>query len=181
MQRIRVVGASGSGKTYLARQLAERLGLPHLELDSVQHLAGWRVAPLDQFQADVRAFVADSDDRGGWVIDGNYNDRAPELFDAADTIVWLDYPRWLVMTRVVRRSTTRLVSRRTLWNDNRESLRALCSLDPERNIVLWAWTQHAASRRRYIDAMQRSVDARWIRLRTPQRTRDWLQRVASAS
>ena len=178
MQRIRVIGASGSGKTSLARQLAERLQLPHLELDSVQHLAGWRAAPLEQFQAEVRAFVADSDDRGGWVIDGNYNDRTPELFDAADTIVWLDYPRWFVMARVVRRTMTRLVLRQTLWNDNRESLRALCSRDPERNIVLWAWTQHAASRRRYVAAMQDSTDGRWVRLRTPQQARDWLQRLA---
>jgi adenylate kinase family enzyme len=39
--RIQVVGTSGSGKTTLAKDLAKRLGIQHLELDSLHHQAGW--------------------------------------------------------------------------------------------------------------------------------------------
>lgn len=32
-QRICIIGTSGSGKTTLARQIAQKLKIPHLELD----------------------------------------------------------------------------------------------------------------------------------------------------
>jgi len=35
MQRISVVGTSGSGKTTVARRIAEALGFPHVELDAL--------------------------------------------------------------------------------------------------------------------------------------------------
>ncbi|MBT8194426.1 MAG: AAA family ATPase [Acidimicrobiia bacterium] len=37
MERIAVVGPPGSGKTTVARELADRLHLPHIELDSIFH------------------------------------------------------------------------------------------------------------------------------------------------
>ena len=46
MQRIAVVGNSGSGKTSLAAALADRLEIPHLELDrSFISPAGGRWTP----------------------------------------------------------------------------------------------------------------------------------------
>ncbi len=177
MQRIRVVGTSGSGKTAMARQLAARLDLPHLELDALQHLPGWRPAPLDEFKQRLEAFVAASESRGGWVIDGNYNDRTPQLFDVADTVVWLDYPRRVVMARILRRTLGRVVLRRHLWNGNRESLRALCNRDPEVNVVLWAWTQHGPYRRRYLASSNAPGAARWVRLTTPKEARAWLRNL----
>lgn len=137
MRRIRVVGTSGTGKTTMATRVAERLHLPHLELDALQHLQGWRPVPLDEFNQRLDAFIAASEPYGGWVIDGNYNHRAPQLFDAADTIVWLDHPRRVVMTRILRRTLGRLVRRRHLWNGNRKRLRSLFDRDPDVNVVLW--------------------------------------------
>ena len=39
--RIIVVGVTGSGKSTLARQLAERYGVPHVELDAHNWEANW--------------------------------------------------------------------------------------------------------------------------------------------
>ncbi|WP_242038993.1 ATP-binding cassette domain-containing protein [Anabaena lutea] len=33
MQRISIIGSSGSGKTTLAKQISQRLSIPHIELD----------------------------------------------------------------------------------------------------------------------------------------------------
>ena len=70
------------------------------------------------------------------------------------------------MRRVVRRTFTRLVLRRELWNGNREPLSNVWSLDPQRSIIAWAWTQHEAYRRRYGDAMADDTYAhmRFIRI-----------------
>jgi dephospho-CoA kinase len=42
MQRISIVGNSGSGKTTVARQLAAILDVPHIELDAIFHQPGPR-------------------------------------------------------------------------------------------------------------------------------------------
>ncbi len=142
MRRVSIVGNSGSGKSTLARALAGRLGVPHVELDAMHHLPGWTPIDPDEFATQV-AGVAAGD---CWVIDGNYSAVRPLVWARADTVVWLDPPRWVAMRRVVWRSLSRGVTRRELWNGNRESLRNLLSRDPERNIVLWAWRKYASNR-----------------------------------
>jgi hypothetical protein len=56
------------------------------------------------------------------------------------------------MQRVLWRTVRRGVTRRPLWNGNRESLRNLLSRDPNRNIALWAWRRHTVYRDRYTAA-----------------------------
>ncbi len=64
-----VVGNSGSGKTGLSRRLAQRLAVPHLELDAVFHQPGWSPLATEELRDRVAQFV----DQPGWVIDGNYS------------------------------------------------------------------------------------------------------------
>jgi adenylate kinase family enzyme len=145
MRRVSVAGNSGSGKSTLARELAQRLGVPHVELDGIYHQPGWTPLPEAEFVARV-AEVAGTD---GWVIDGNYSAARSAVWARADTVVWLDPPRRTVMRRVLWRTLRRGVTRRELWNGNRESLRNLLSRDPNVNIALWAWRNHSRSRDRY--------------------------------
>ena len=169
------MGNSGSGKTSLARAIGRALDLPHLELDALQHRPNWQPAPLQEFQAAAREFVADSEaGHGGWVVDGNYTHRAAGLFDDADTYVWLDYSRAVVLSRMLRRTFARLVTRRELWNGNREELRNLLSANADRNVVLWSWQQHDVYREQYAAASTQSTGVTWVRLRTPAEARAWL-------
>ena len=41
-KRIAIIGATGSGKTTLARQLSRVLGIYHIELDAIMWLPGWQ-------------------------------------------------------------------------------------------------------------------------------------------
>lgn len=140
-----MVGNSGSGKSTLARALAERLGVPHVELDAIFHQAGWTPLPLEEFRARVGDLVA----RDGWVIDGNYSGVRDLITARADTLVVFDLPRGLVMRRLLARTLRRVGRREELWNGNRESWRNLIRRDPEANILLWAWRNHDAYRERY--------------------------------
>jgi adenylate kinase family enzyme len=145
VRRVSVVGNSGSGKSTLARELASRLGVPHLELDGVFHQPGWVPLPEDEFRRVVATAAAGD----GWVLDGNYSAVRPLVWARADTVVWLDLPRRTVMRQVVWRTLRRSVTRQELWNGNRESLRNFLTWEPEESVISWSWHNHAKYRDRY--------------------------------
>ena len=110
-------------------------------------------------------------------MDGNWSTNLGDALRGLEAIVWLDYPRRVVMPRVVRRTLARVVLRRKLWHGNRERWRSLVRRQPAENIVLWAWTQHDAYREQYQRAAaDGSVPV--VRLRDPRQARQWLQCVS---
>src|SRR4051794_5544022 len=119
MQRVSVVGVSGSGKTSMAAALAARGGVPHIELDALHWEPHWVMAETDVFRARVAAAIA----RPTWVADGNYSKVRDLVWARADTVVWLDYPFAVSFARLIRRTVRRSVFRERLWNGNRERLR----------------------------------------------------------
>lgn len=130
--RIWVVGNSGSGKTTLARKVAARLGVPHVELDSINHQPGWQSLDPEEF----RRTVAERCSGPSWVVCGNYAGVVGELlWTLADTVVWIDLPRRTVMRQIVGRTLRRVLTREELWNGNREPWSNLWSWDPERNVI----------------------------------------------
>jgi adenylate kinase family enzyme len=162
VRRVSVVGTSGSGKSTLARELAEILGVPHLELDAVHHQPGWAPLPTDEFRRIVAARAA----AGGWVIDGNYGRVRDLVWARADTVVWLDLPKRTVMRQVIWRTLRRVALRRELWNGNRERWRNFLTWNPEQSVISWAWHKHAPDRARYAAAATDPANAhlRFIRL-----------------
>lgn len=177
LQRIAIVGVSGSGKTTLARQLAQRLGLTHVELDSLYWDPGWAPAPRLVFrQRAEQAFRA-----ARWVVDGNHPEVRDIIWAQADTVLWLDYGLPLVMWRLLRRTFQRCQSGEVLWNGNRErSLGA--HFFSSKSIFLWALRTYWLRRREYPALLGAPEHAHLcaIRLRSPQQTRAWLARVPSA-
>lgn len=142
--RIVVAGTSCAGKTTLARTLASRLGLPHVELDALHWLPDWQERPDDEFRALVAAHTAGA----GWVVDGNYRRVTKELvWPRASVILWLDYPFALVFWRGLRRTLRRCITSEELFGGNRESLgRSLLSRD---SILWWIVQTHRRRRRDY--------------------------------
>jgi adenylate kinase family enzyme len=176
VQRVSVVGTSGSGKTTVGAALAARLGADFLELDSVFHQPGWVPLPREEFRRRVAAAVAGQ----RWVIDGSYSSQVRDLVWArADTVVWLDLPRRTIMRRIIWRSFRRALVRKELWNGNRERWRNFFSLDKEESVIAWAWQTHAATRAKLEAAMadQGNSHLRFVRLKNPGAVRRFLQDV----
>ncbi len=119
MERIAVVGVTGSGKTTFARNLADRIGGAHVEMDALYWGPNWVEVPIDLFRERVE--LATRSDR--WVTDGNYRKVRDIVWGRADTIVWLDYPFLIVLWRLLRRTISRAVKREEMWESrNTENL-----------------------------------------------------------
>jgi adenylate kinase family enzyme len=155
VRRISVVGNSGSGKSRLARELAGILAIPHIELDGIFHQLGWVPLPAEEFTSRVAAIVAGD----GWVIDGNYSTVRPLVWERADTVIWLDFPRHTVMRQLILRTLRRNISRAELWNGNKERWRNFFSLDPLESVIAWSWHKHADYRQQYSAAAQDPANA----------------------
>lgn len=173
MNRISVIGTSGSGKTTFAGRLAGGLGVPHVELDSLNWEANWTPAAGDVFRSRLRQAI--SADR--WVVDGNYGkDDCDLIWERADTIVWLDYSLPVILYRIVRRTLRRVIFSEVCCNGNRESLRIALSRD---SIILWALQTYKRRRREYPPLLtaleQRGVQT--VRLHSPREADRWLAQL----
>jgi adenylate kinase family enzyme len=141
MRRIVVIGASGSGKTSVARQLAARLGLAHVDLDALHHGPGWSEPEPEDFRLTIRRAISVD----GWVADSLYSGKLGAMLPlAADTIVWIDLPLRVVLRRLVARTLRRWVTQEELWNGNREILRHQFRRD---GLVPYAVQKHRQYRR----------------------------------
>ncbi len=149
MPRIIIIGTSGSGKSVLGEQAAQRLGVPFLELGALFWLPNWVQATQDEFRERVAVAIQQDD----WVAGGNYRRVRDLVWGRADTLVWLDYPLRLTLWRLFRRTIQRIVTQEDLWGTgNRESWRKqFMSRD---SLFLWAISSHGRHRRDYADLLQ---------------------------
>lgn len=131
--------------------------------------------PDAETRPEVEAFLAE---QSRWVIDGNYRHLRDLIWPAADTIVWLDLPRAMVMYSLLRRTLRRVITREELWNGNRENWRDALSLDPERSVLAWSFTRFNDYRDEYARARREPswCHLRWERLGTRHEVRDFLER-----
>ncbi|MCX5661317.1 MAG: (d)CMP kinase [Planctomycetota bacterium] len=166
-RRIAVVGTSGSGKSFVARALADRLGVRYISNDAIIWGPNWTPSPpetrLERFRA---AMAGDS-----WTFDGNFASlRDPEdrlTLARIDTLVWIDLPRaavhWQLLKRTVRRSWTK----EPLWHGNRESWRlSFLSRD---SVLWWSIKTYALRRRQWSAVFANPALAHLIRLRLTSR------------
>lgn len=135
MEKIAIFGCGGAGKSTLARQLGARLGLPVVHLDAEFWRPGWVMTPLDEEIARQSQIVAGP----RWIVDGNYGATIEIRLAAADTVIYLDFPRWLCLCRIVRR---RIQYARQTRPDMGAGCRERLTLD----FIQWVWNYRRANR-----------------------------------
>lgn len=174
LERVVVVGTSGSGKSTFARELATILDLPHVELDELHWDANWEPKPKPVFRELTSRAVEGSK----WVIDGNYGVVRDIVWPRATTIVWLNYDLFTVFTRLLRRTLRRLAARELLWNGNRESFR-LTFLSRE-SILVWAASTFHRRRREFAQLKQGHdyPHLAWLEFREPRQTERYLRAIS---
>jgi adenylate kinase family enzyme len=168
--RILVYGVTGSGKTTLARRIGERLGLPWHSVDDLTWEPGWVEVPHDIQRVRIAAICA----RPEWVLDSAYGAWADVPLTKADLVVGLDFPRWLSLGRLVRRTLVRATLRTRICNGNVERWSAMFSRD---SIVVWHFKSFKRKQRRMRRWQTDPAMPRVLLFRSSRAVEEWLDSV----
>jgi adenylate kinase family enzyme len=173
-KRIVVVGATSSGKSTLAKRLADQFNLDFIELDALHWEPNWIKAPLDVFRARVdQATHAEC-----WAAAGNYHTARDIIWPRAQAIIWLDYSLWTIFWQLTRRTFTRWWTRELLWGTNRENLLIHFKLWSDDSLYRWLFKTYWRRKREYpmLFAQPENAHLKIIQLKSPKETEEWVGR-----
>ena len=128
MNKICIVGCGGSGKSTLAGKLGEITGLPVYYLDVYFWKAGW----VERDREEWNSIVNDLVKKDKWIMDGNYSRTQAIRFADADTIIFLDFPRYKCLMNALKRV---IIHRNTRRPDMAEG----CNERFDFDFYKWIW------------------------------------------
>ncbi|MGV2827483.1 DNA topology modulation protein [Myxosarcina sp. GI1(2024)] len=171
MQRITILGSCGAGKSTLARILGVKLSLPVIHLDSYYWQEGWvETERTDWINIQQHLIQGDR-----WIIDGNYSNTLEMRLKAADTIIWLDFPRGLCLWRVI----TRYLKYR---GRVRQDMAAGCEERLNLEFLQYVWNFPARKRAEILARLEKYRNFKQvIILPNPHRVSDFLEQVSKRS
>lgn len=178
MQRIVIIGPTGSGKTTFGRKLAEKSGIAATDLDDLNWLPGWVQRETDEFYRLAEG--ATQGDR--WIIIGNYSKVRGAIWPKADTFIWIDYPFPRVFWQLLRRSVRRAADKQPVCNGNVETWRGLFL--SKNSLILWLFQSYWRRGRQYAEIFEsgrNTPDITYIRLRSPKETAAFLEGLETAA
>jgi adenylate kinase family enzyme len=95
-----ILGAPGSGKSYWAHEINQKLGLPLISLDKVYWQENWRPSASNDFVKACKELA----EQDSWVMDGNFGSTFTDRWSRADMVVYLDPHPLVSYLRILGRS-----------------------------------------------------------------------------
>ena len=167
MKRVAIIGSSGAGKSRLSRALSRILGIPVIHLDAHYWNPGWVGTPRPEWTARQQKLLEPE----RWIADGNYGSTLELRLSAADTVIFLDFPRWLCTWRVLKR----------VWTYRREKRPDMAAGCDERvgwGFVKYVWT-FPEKHRPIIEEKFREFEGKQMyRLHTPAEVERFLHEIS---
>lgn len=88
MKKIMVIGCPGSGKSTFSKALHNITDIPLFNLDMMNWNSDKTTVEKSVFRERLSIIIQ----KGEWIIDGNYSSTIELRLNAADTVIFLDYP-----------------------------------------------------------------------------------------
>lgn len=174
--RIVVVGATSSGKSTLAKRLAEKIGGDFIELDALHWEPNWVEAKPE----DLRERVKTATSSQVWVVAGNYHAVRDVIWAKAEVIIWLDYSLLLIFWRLLTRTVRRWITQEELWNGNRETFWWHFKIWSDDSLFHWLFKTYWRRKREYpiFFAQPENSHLKVIHFKNPSEMESWFSKVA---
>ncbi len=135
MKRVLIIGICGAGKSTLSHLVAKKYHLPLIHLDKEFWQKGWIETPKDEWRDRVEKLIK----RKQWVMEGNFAGTLDLRIPAADTIIYLDFNRYIAIYRVLKRLLT-------YYGRTREDLPSGCPERFDLSFLKYIWNFHKTCR-----------------------------------
>lgn len=154
MERIIIIGCGGAGKSTLARQLGEKLGLPVVHLDRLFWRPNWVQVSQEEFDELHQAELA----KEKWIIDGNFTRTIPERIQRCDTIIYMDFSRFACLRGVIKRFFTNIGKVRPDMGEG-------CPEKIDFEFLKWIWNYNKNKRERNYHLLNEATHAETVVLK----------------
>lgn len=99
MKKIMIIGSGGAGKTTLSMHLSEKLDIPVVHLDAIYWKPGWVGSQKEEWEEKQKQAL--SGDK--WIVDGNYISSIHLRLEQCDTVIFLNFSKYLCLYNVLKR------------------------------------------------------------------------------
>lgn len=163
MERIVIIGCGGAGKSTLARQLGEKLGLPVVHLDKLFWKPGWVEESKEDFDRKLSLEL----EKSRWIIDGNFNRTMPQRLQKCDAVIYLDFSRMTCLLGVLKRVITTYGKVRPDMGDG-------CPERFDLEFLRWVWNYNKSNCQRNYELLYQAPHAQKIILKNRRMVRTFL-------
>lgn len=175
MNKINVVGTSGSGKSTFSRTLATKLGHPYIEMDAIFWKANWQESSDEEFFSALKSILS----QDTWVLDGNYNRTSEIKWADIDQVIWIDYSFSRTVYQAVKRAFIRSVTKTELWENTGNIETFTKSFFSRDSIIVWTLKTYKRNRVRYTEMFNdpRYRHIEFVRLTSPKMTKAYIDKL----
>jgi len=173
--RIVIVGTTSSGKSTLAKQLADKFGYDFIDLDALYWEPNWTEALFDIFRQRVE--IATRSEK--WIVAGNYHRVRDIIWPKAEVVIWLDYSLSRIFWQLTRRTFSRWWNKEHLWGTNYENLWTHFKLWSDESLFKWLFKTYWRRKREYpmLLALPEHQHLKSLHFKHPKETEIWLNNL----
>jgi len=166
MERIMIIGCGGAGKSTLARQLGEKTGLPVVHLDKLFWHPGW----VESTREEIDEKILRELQKERWIIDGNYMRTIPQRMECCDTVIYLDFNRFVCLFGVLKRLVTNI-------GKVRPDMPEGCPERVDWEFLVWIWNFNKTKRERIYRFLNEAEDVETIVLKNRRAVKRFLEQL----
>lgn len=99
INRISIIGGSGTGKTTLSESMGKELNLPVYHIDGMNYNENWQ----ERAKEERDKIILENVSKEKWIIDGTYRTTLKQRLQRSDLVIYLDYSSFAQVRGVLGR------------------------------------------------------------------------------